>query len=93
MKFGAILRKTREQVGLSQIEMAELLHMSRSSISKLENDRAELKAETLLKWAKIVASYRFGQVCEAAAITACHIDVATVIQTLIQVLGGFISWF
>lgn len=88
LKFGSFLRKTREQAGLSQIKMAQLLHMSRSSVSKLENDKLDLKAETLLKWTKIVASQRCGQAYEAAAVALCSIDVATVIDGLMKILGG-----
>lgn len=88
MRFGPVLRESRVKAGLSQEEMSELLHMSRSSISKLENDKADLKAETMLKWSKVIASVRGGQVYEAAAIALCSIDVAVVMKGLMQLLGG-----
>lgn len=65
-----------------------MLHMPRSSISKIENDKVDLKAETLLKWCKAIASVRGGQAYEAAAVTLCSIDVSSVMQTLMQLLGG-----
>jgi len=53
MEFGSILRKMRVVAEISQEEMAEKLHMSRSNISRLENNRMELKAVDLIKWCRI----------------------------------------
>lgn len=88
VRFGAVLRQTRKQAGISQEQIAEMLHMSRSSVSKLENDKADLKAETLLKWSKAVASVKCGQAYEAAAVAVCSIDIPSVVQGLMQLLGG-----
>lgn len=91
MKFGAFLRKSRKEVNISQSQMAELLHMSRTSVSNLENDKAELKAETLLRWGQVVAKARYAGVTsihELAALTLCSIDVASVLQNIMQLLGG-----
>ena len=38
--FGTRLAELRKQAGLSQEEFAELLNVSRQSISKWENDKA-----------------------------------------------------
>lgn len=91
MRFGALLRKARKEVKITQSQMAELLNMSRTSVSNIENDLAELKAETLLRWSQIVGKVRTGQVSsihELAAMTLCSIDVASVMQTIMQVIGG-----
>lgn len=53
MEFGSVLRRMRRVADLSQEEMAEKMHMSRSNISRLENDRMELKAADLIQWCRI----------------------------------------
>lgn len=51
MQFGPILRMMRKRAGLSQEELAEMIHISRSNISRLESDIYELKASDLFRWA------------------------------------------
>lgn len=95
MKFGWYLKQARKEVNLSQERMAELLCMSRTSLSNLERDKAELKAETLLLFAKVIAKLRNGQaqsLNELAAITVCSVDVASVMQAIMQVMGGIVFW-
>lgn len=53
MQFGSVLRKMRKSAGYSQEEMAEELHIARSSISKLERDQLELKASDLVSWCNV----------------------------------------
>lgn len=45
-----VLKPTREHANLSQEDMAEVLFMSRSSISKIENGITILSATTLIEW-------------------------------------------
>ncbi|MCM3739193.1 helix-turn-helix domain-containing protein [Oceanobacillus luteolus] len=52
VEFGSVLRKMRVVADISQEEMAEKLHMSRSNVSRLENNRMELKAVDLIKWCR-----------------------------------------
>lgn len=49
MNLGARLRQIRKQYGLSQAQLAEILHISRQSISKWENDLSSPDVEMLLK--------------------------------------------
>ncbi len=53
MQFGSVLRKMRKSAGYSQEEMAEELHIARSSISKLERNQLELKASDLVSWCNV----------------------------------------
>lgn len=53
MQFGAILKKMRKGADMSQEELAEKLHIARSSISKLETNNLELRASDLWRWAKV----------------------------------------
>lgn len=50
MKFGSVLKKMRKEANLSQEDMADELHIARSSISKLERDQLELRAADLINW-------------------------------------------
>lgn len=49
MNLGTRLRQIRKQSGLSQAQLAKILHISRQSISKWENDLSSPDVEMLLK--------------------------------------------
>lgn len=53
MQFGSVLRRMRKSAGYSQEDMAEYLHIARSSISKLERDQLELRASDLYRWCNV----------------------------------------
>lgn len=86
MDFGTVLRKARIGAGLSQEEMAPQMFMPRSTISKLENDKMELKASDLIRWFQVT------QVPEAAVALICGVDVVAVSQLITTLLGGFIHF-
>ncbi|MEK4403493.1 helix-turn-helix transcriptional regulator [Sporosarcina sp. FSL K6-6792] len=86
MDFGTVLRKARIGAGLSQEEMAPQMFMPRSTISKLENDKMELKASDLIRWFQVT------QVPEAAVALICGVDVVAVTQLITTLLGGFIHF-
>lgn len=86
MDFGPALRKARIGAGLSQEEMAPQMFMPRSTISKLENDKMELKAADLIRWFQVT------QVPEAAVALICGVDVVAVTQLITTLLGGFIKF-
>ncbi len=90
MDFGSILRKTRINAGLSQEAIAEKMLMPRSTISKLENDKMELKAKDLITW------FRITNAPEIAAAILCGVDVAAVTQILSTFVAGVVKlggWF
>lgn len=86
MKFGPMLREARIKAGFSQEEIAPLLFLPRSSISKIENDKVELKARDLIRWFQVT------QAPEIAAALLCGVDVAVVSQLLTTLIGGFINF-
>lgn len=51
---GRLITKFREAKGLSQEDMMELLHMSQSNYSKIENNKIELTASVARKISKIL---------------------------------------
>ena len=51
MSLGSNLRKCRESKGITQKDMADILEISKSNISKYESDDVEPNIETLVKYA------------------------------------------
>lgn len=54
--FSKFLKKTRQDAGFTQEDMAHELHMSISNISRLETGKYELKAIDLLNWVNVTGS-------------------------------------
>jgi transcriptional regulator with XRE-family HTH domain len=50
LKVGEAIKKTREKRGHSQDELAELMHISRSTISKVENGKFAMSVDYLAKF-------------------------------------------
>lgn len=86
MKFGPILRKARKMAGFSQEELAIKIDLPRSTVSKLENDKLELRAWDLIEW------FRVTQAQELTALLLCGVDVTAILQHFTQILGGWILW-
>ncbi|MEH7392438.1 helix-turn-helix domain-containing protein [Bacillus sp. JJ1474] len=86
MQLGSIFKKTRMLSGLSQEALAEQLYMPRSTISKVENNKMELKISDAIRWFQVT------QAPEALAALLCGVDITTVVQTLSKLIGGFISY-
>ena len=85
MDFGSVLRKARVNAGLSQEELAPLMFLPRSTVSKLENNKMELKAKDLITWFQVTNAP------EVAAAIICGVDVVAVTQILSTLVGGFIN--
>jgi len=88
-QIGEFFKKSRKRSGLSQEEMSEIMYMPRSTISKVENGRMELKVSDAARWCQAT------QVPELLAAILCGVDVATVTQLLSSLptlVGGFISY-
>lgn len=88
MSFGPVLKQMRKNANMSQEELAEELHIARSSISKLERDQLELKAVDLLSWANVTQSQ------DIIAALALGVDVVLLQQALeiiSTMTAGFIS--
>lgn len=72
---------------MSQEEMAAETHLSRSTVSRLENNQMEIKAVDLINW------FQAAQAPEVAAAIICGVDVAVVTDLLSTVTLGFIKLF
>lgn len=86
MKFGAVLKNARIDSGLSQDELGDKIFLSRSTISRLENDKLELKMADGIRWLHATQAH------EALVALLCGVDVTTVVHTLTKLMGGFISY-
>jgi DNA-binding XRE family transcriptional regulator len=49
-KIGTLLKRAREKSGLTQAEMARLLHTQKSAISRIENHAEDIRLSTLEKY-------------------------------------------
>jgi transcriptional regulator with XRE-family HTH domain len=49
-----LLKSRREELGISQKELAKLCDLSHNGISKFENDEREVKLSTLIKLGKFL---------------------------------------
>ncbi|MBY0122192.1 helix-turn-helix transcriptional regulator [Bacillus sp. S/N-304-OC-R1] len=86
MQLGQIFKKSRKLSGLSQEALAEIMYMPRSTISKVENDKMELKISDAIRW------FQATQAPEMLAAVLCGVDITTVIDMLSKLIGGFISY-
>lgn len=51
-KIGAFLKEAREEYGLTQSELAERIHTTKSVISRIENHSEDIKLSTIERVAK-----------------------------------------
>lgn len=86
LEFGSVLRRMRRVADISQEEMAERLHISRSNVSRLENNRMELKASDLIKWCRVTNNPDVLMALYAGA------EVAHTLQPLTQLITGTITF-
>jgi DNA-binding XRE family transcriptional regulator len=50
-KIGVVLRQAREEAGLTQEQLATLLHTKKSAISRIENHAEDIRLSTLDRFA------------------------------------------
>lgn len=66
MKIGALLQACRERAGLSQEEIADRLHTTQSTISRIERNRQSADLPTIVEWVdttksrEVAVAYIFG---------------------------------
>ena len=53
-KLGVLLKQARQEAGLTQNQIANQLHTSKSVISRMENHAKDIRLSTLEKFAKAV---------------------------------------
>ena len=88
--YGSVLRKVRVKSGLSQEDLADKIFLSRSAVSRLENNKLKLTVDDAVRWGQAT------QAPEVIAALLCGIDIAVVSQlitTITTLIGGFINFF
>ncbi|MEK4715373.1 helix-turn-helix domain-containing protein [Sporosarcina sp. FSL K6-5500] len=94
MNFGSFLITSRKAVNLTQEQIAPLVNISRSTISKLERDEMTLKAEDLIRWLQVVQSktrMSSNTTPLEAGISLIHgVDIVALSQMLTNLVGGVI---
>lgn len=81
MKYGVIVKALRVRKNWTQDQLARKLHMSRSAISKIENDEQTLDVPTLVNLVQIT-----GEPAVAVSIIL-GMDGITIMQSLLQMIG------
>ncbi|QOS97586.1 helix-turn-helix transcriptional regulator [Brevibacterium sp. JNUCC-42] len=84
-KHGAIMQMCREQAGMSQEQLAEKLHRSRSCISKFENDKKIIDLNTFLAWIEVTGAK------DVAVAVLCGVDSVSLMQNVLTLIGGCVS--
>lgn len=85
MDLGQVLRVCRKKAGLSQEKLAELLHMSRSCISKIETGAKEATAKVMIDWVKVT------QTQEVLIAYLFGMDGISIIQNILQMTGAALT--
>ena len=86
VQYGAILKALRVKANLTQQQLADKLHRSRSCISKFEKEVKTIDMPTFMKWIHVTD----GQV--AAAAMMYGVDALSIINQVLPIVGGFILW-
>lgn len=86
MSFGTVLQKVRVEAGLSQEELADKIFVSRSTVSRLENDRLKLTVQDAISWGQATNA------TEVMAALLCGVDLVALTQMLTTLVGGFIKF-
>ncbi|WP_256865183.1 helix-turn-helix domain-containing protein [Paenibacillus sp. 32352] len=82
MDLGLVMQKCREKAGLSQERLALLLNKSRSCISKIENGRKVLDAQTMMQWTEATGTR------EVFVSFVYGVDAPTIIQNVLSLVGA-----
>jgi DNA-binding XRE family transcriptional regulator len=55
-RIGVVLRQAREAAGLTQDQVAQRLHTTKSAVSRVENHAEDVRLSTLRKYAEAVGA-------------------------------------
>ncbi len=92
MNVGQLLRSTRKSAGLTQEDMSPLVHISRSTISKVERNEMTLATEDFVRWLQVI-QVRMAtntSTIEAGLYLINGVDINLLTDMLTKVVGGFI---
>lgn len=84
MELGLVLKKCRVRAKMTQEQLAEKLHLARSSVSKVENGKQSLEAKLMINWIQATGA------TEVAVALFFGMDALTIVQ---QVLGMMVAFW
>lgn len=79
--YGTLLRIFRQRAKLTQEQLAEKLHISRTTVTKYERDRQPIDLHTFIEWVRVTESQK------AAAMLVSGVDIPTIIYQILQATG------
>lgn len=82
MKVGAIIQACRERAGFSQEKLAELMHRSRSCISKFENNHKKPDVDEFIQLLNLTNAK------EVAVAYLCGMDGVAIMTQILPFIGG-----
>lgn len=86
MKYGTILKACRERAGFNQEELADILHINQSDVSKYENDVKEPSMSMFRDWTMNT------QTTEVLVAFICGMDGLAILPTIMSLVGGIINF-
>lgn len=86
VELAALFKQARKLSGLSQEALSEKMYMPRSTISKVENGKMELKISDAMRW------FHATQAPEVLAAMLCGVDLPTLLRNLSMLVGGLITY-
>lgn len=92
MNVGQLLRSTRKSAGLTQEDMSPLVHISRSTISKVERNEMTLATEDFVRWLQVIQARLITNTTtiEASLFLINGVDINLLADMLTKVVGGCI---
>lgn len=81
-RYGSIMQAMRERSGLSQEQLADEVHISRSCVSKFENDKKIPDMPTMIAWAQATGA------TEVVVAFICGLDGLSIMQQVLGLLGS-----
>ncbi len=88
MLVGRTLKESRERSGLTQEQLAERMHLTKSCISKFENDHKEPHLSTFMDWIKHTNAQ---DMAIAILITADPIKIQQILEVITHSVPVFIQ--
>lgn len=81
-KYGAIMQAMRERSGMSQEQLADKINLSRSCVSKFENDKKPPDMSTMIAWANETGA------TEVIVAFFCGMDGLSIMQNVLGLIGS-----
>ncbi|NJP37894.1 helix-turn-helix domain-containing protein [Bacillus luteus] len=89
LRFGDVMKIARKRAGMTQEKMAQLMHRSRSSVVKMENNQQVIDVNDFKRWMNLTNAK------DMAVIAIAGLDPAmagAVIETINRMMGAMVTW-